>query len=101
MNTELLARRIDDMEARMDREVEQRTKEIQGLRTELSGNTVVTNQVKADTAEMLSLFKSFQGAFETLQLIGKVMKPIGYIAVAFAGIAGAYAAWKGGGVSPK
>lgn len=50
------------------------------FRSLLKENTDATNQIKANTAELLEVFNSFKGAMRVLEWIGKAAKPLGYIA---------------------
>ena len=53
-----------------------------------------------DTAEMLAVFKSWQGAMKVMDMIGSLAKPLGYIAALIAAVVGIWNAMKSG-VSPK
>lgn len=66
----------------------------------LKENTDATNSIKADTAELLEAFRSFKVAMKVLEWIGRVAKPLGYIAGFFASM---YAFWTTvkSGVTPK
>ena len=66
----------------------------------LKENTDETKAIKADTAELLEAFRSFNGAMKVLEWIGKAAKPIGYIAGLCASVAAFWAAMKSG-VPPK
>ncbi len=45
----------------------------------LAENTATIQEIKTDTAEMLAVFKSWQGAMRVMEMIGKLAKPLGYI----------------------
>ena len=67
--------RLDDGDQRFSRvEAEQIA-----LRRELEVNTLATQAVKADTAELVELFQSFKGAIKVLNWLGKWAKPMAYI----------------------
>ena len=66
----------------------------------LKENTDDTKAIKADTAELLEAFRSFKGAMKVLEMIGKLAKPLGYIAALIAAVVGIWTAMKSG-VSPK
>lgn len=53
-------------------------------------------QIKADTADMLATFESWRGAMRTLEMIGKLAKPVSYIVGLLASIAAFYTAMKSG-----
>jgi hypothetical protein len=55
----------------------------------LAENTATTKRIESDTAEMLDIFRSWQGAMKVLELIGKAAKPL----AAIAGLAAAVGAW--------
>ena len=60
--------RLDDGDQRLSRvEAEQIA-----LRRELEANTLATQAVKADTAELVELFQSFKGAIKVLNWLGKL-----------------------------
>ncbi|KFJ08449.1 hypothetical protein DR66_5950 [Delftia acidovorans] len=79
--------RLDEGDARMTR-----------IEAELRANTEATEKVRANTAEMVEVFKAAQGAFRVLNWIGKAAKPITYIVMlGTAGIAFWKALMVGGG----
>ena len=55
-----------------------------------------TRQPAANTAELVDLFNSFKGAIRVFEYIGRLAKPLGYIAGAAASFAALWAAWKSG-----
>ena len=63
---------------------------LHGLRMDIDG-------VKTDTAELVSLMHSVQGAFKVLDMIGKLAKPLGAIVMLCVAIASMFSALKGGG----
>ena len=66
----------------------------------LAENTATIQEIKTDTAEMLAVFKSWQGAMKVMEMIGKLAKPLGYIVGLGASIAAFWTAMKSG-ISPK
>lgn len=66
------------------------------LRADMDANTKATADIKADTSEMLEIFRALKGALLVLNWIGKAAKPIGAIAMAGAALAGLWASTKGG-----
>ncbi len=67
----------------------------------LKENTELTQKVQTDTAELVELLRSFKGAFQVFNMVGRAARPLGYIAMAGSAIYGLFAAIKGGGVPPK
>jgi len=65
------------------------------MERELVANTAATEQVRANTADLVEVFRAAQGAFRVLHWIGKAAKPLGYIASACAACLGFWAALKG------
>lgn len=63
----------------------------------LARNTETINKIKSDTEDMLAVFESWRGAMEALEMIGRLAKPLGYIAALCASLAAAWAAMKAGG----
>ncbi len=86
--------------AKVDERLNDGSATMRKLSAELKANTETTNQVQANTSEVVDLLRSFQGAFRVLAMIGKLAKPLGYIAMACSAILAFWAALKGGGV-PK
>ena len=66
----------------------------------LAENTATIQEIKTDTAEMLTVFKSWQGAMKVMEMLGKLAKPLGYIVGLGASVAAFWASMKSG-VSPK
>lgn len=52
-------------------------------------------QIKTDTSEVVEMFRALSGGFKVLQGLGRLARPIGYIAGAVAALAAAWAAVKG------
>lgn len=77
--------RLDVGDARMGR-----------IEEDLAANTAATQQTAANTAELVDLFNSFKGAIRVFEYIGRLAKPLGYIAGAAASFAALWAAWKSG-----
>lgn len=102
-------RRRDHMEwcHNVDRRLDEGATTMQGLHAAIAENTTATNNIKADTSELVALLNSFRGAFRVLEMIGKAARPIGFIAVAVASVVGAFKAvvgllsvFKGGPPAP-
>ena len=66
----------------------------------LAENTETINKIKTDTADMLEVFDSWKGAMRVMEMLGKLAKPLGYIAALIAAVVGIWNAMKSG-VSPK
>lgn len=66
----------------------------------LAENTAATKRIESNTSEIIELFDSFKGAFKVLEGIGKLAKPMSYIAGLLAAVAGIWTAVKTG-VTPK
>lgn len=70
------------------------------LSEQLAENTAETIAAKENTAQIISLMESWQGAIRVLEAIGRVFKPIGYVALVFSAMAAGWASIKTG-ISPK
>jgi hypothetical protein len=81
------------VEARLDAGADK----MRSLGEDLKANTAATQQVQANTSEVVDLLRSFQGAFRVLAMIGKAAKPLSYIAMAGSACLAFWAALKGGG----
>ena len=66
----------------------------------LAENTETIKEIKTDTADMLEVFESWKGAMRVMEMIGKLAKPLGYIAALIAAVVGIWNAMKSG-ISPK
>ncbi len=53
-------------------------------------------EMAANTNEMLEVFKSWKGAMNVLDYLGRVAKPLGFIAAAAAAILGLWTAYRTG-----
>lgn len=62
----------------------------------LAENVQAVAAIKSDTADMLATFESWRGAMRTLEMIGKLAKPVSYIVGLLASIAAFYTAIKSG-----
>lgn len=82
--------RLDDGDKRMS-----------SIESALTENTEATKRIEANTADLLDFFAAAKGAFKVLGWIGKLAKPISYVAAAGAAVIGFWAAIKGGGIGPK
>lgn len=76
-------------------------KEMKSLRVDLAANTAATEAVKADTSELIATFKSFQGAMQVLDMLGKLARPLGYIVMFTTAVWGLFSIVKGGGEPPR
>lgn len=56
----------------------------------------VVKRIEADTADIVELFRSLNGAFKVLHCIGKLARPIGWIAAAVTAVVAAWASIKHG-----
>ena len=74
--------RHDAMDVRMD-----------ALESLVAENTALTQEIKADTAEFLNIFRSMKGGAEVLNWLGGLVKWASGIGLALAGV---YFAFKNG-----
>lgn len=88
----------NDWRAHVDKRLDAGAETMKAMRKEMAENTETTKKVQADTSELVELLKSFKGAFKVLEGLGKLAKPMGYIAAAVAAFLGLWAAIKGGGL---
>lgn len=65
------------------------------LREDMAENTKATKLVADNTAELVEIFESFKGAIKVLNWLGKLAKPMAYIASLFTALMGAWVAWRG------
>lgn len=88
---------FDAWRTAVDERLDSGAETMKGLREDLAQNTAATLQVQTDTSELVSLIKSFKGLFKLLDLLGRAMKPIGYIAMACGSLWALATTIKGGG----
>ena len=86
--TASITERLDDGDARMTR-----------IENDLAENTAATQETAANTSELVSILNALKGAFKTLEFIGKLARPLGYIVSLGAAVAGVWAAFRHG--SPR
>lgn len=88
--------------AAIKQRLEEGDKRMTQLSNRLEENTAATNRIAENTAGMMEFLDAAQGAFKVLTWIGKLARPISYIAAAGAAILGLWSAIKGGGgIGPK
>ena len=63
----------------------------------LQANTAATEAIRDSTAELVEVFRAMQGAFRVLNWLGRLARPLSYIAALVAAGAGLWASIKGGG----
>lgn len=66
----------------------------------LAENTEATKRIESNTSELIDAFESLKSAFKVLNWIGKIAKPVGYMAGAVAAVIGMWTALKSG-IHPK
>lgn len=66
----------------------------------LAENAETIKKIKTDTADMLEVFESWKGVMRVMEMIGKLAKPLGYIAALIVAVVGIWNAMKSG-ISPK
>lgn len=90
------AQRIDHLEKQNAKLVEQTN----AMQAELSENTADTRIVKENTSQVLDVVQSWQGAMKVLEGIGRVFRPLGFIAVFASAVVATWASLKSG-ITPK
>ncbi len=90
------AARIESLELQNAKLVDQTN----AMQAELSENTADTRIVKENTSQVLDVVQSWQGAMKVLEGIGRVFRPLGFIAVFASAVVATWASIKNG-ISPK
>lgn len=67
------------------------------LADRLDENTESTMRTETNTAELVTMFLAFKGAFKVFNMIGNLAKPLGYIVMCASAIWGAVVLIKTGG----
>lgn len=73
------------------------SKKMDQLRADLDANTATTQQIKADTSEVIELLHSVKGAFRVLDMLARLARPLGYLAAAGSSLYAMFSVIKGGG----
>ena len=81
----------------VDRRFGEGSETMKALADGLADNTAATMRTEANTAELVSVFQSFKGAFQVFNMIGAAAKPLGYIVMCASAIWGAIIVFKTGG----
>lgn len=81
----------------VDRRFGEGSETMKALAVGLAENTESTKRTEANTAELVSVFESFKGAFRVFDMIGSLAKPLGYIVMCASAIWGAIIVFKTGG----
>jgi len=74
--------------------------QVKVLAEQLAENTADTKEAKQNTSTIIEIIQSWQGAIRVLESIGRVFRPLGWIAVAISSSVGAFVAFKNG-IDPK
>ena len=68
---------------------------VEQLEREVKESTAALRRVESSTNDLVDVFSAAQGAFKVLNWIGKLARPLGYIAMAVGAVAAAWSALKG------
>lgn len=78
--------------------LEQGERRMDSMDAAIQENTSITSGVKADTTEIVEMFKSWTGAIKTLEQLGKVARPLSYLVMLVGSVWSAITVFKSGGV---
>lgn len=81
----------------VDRRFGEGSETMKALADGLAENTAATKRTETNTAELVSMFLAFKGAFKVFDMIGSLAKPLGYIIMCASAIWGAIIVFKTGG----
>lgn len=90
-------RTMRDWQDSVERRFSEGSETMRKLQAGLDENTAATMRTEANTAELVSVFQSFKGAFQVFNMIGAAAKPLGYIVMCASAIWGAIIVIKTGG----
>lgn len=93
-NRDTTAAAIKDIHSRLD----QGERRMDKMDASIQENTSITSGVKADTTEIVEMFKSWTGAIKTLEQLGKVARPLSYVVMLLGSIWSAITVFKSGGI---
>lgn len=88
---------VRDWQESVERRFVEGSETMKALADGLADNTAATMRTEANTAELVSVFQSFKGAFQVFNMIGAAAKPLGYIVMCASAIWGAIILIKTGG----
>lgn len=88
---------VRDWQDSVERRFAEGSETMRKLQVGLDENTAATMRTEANTAELVSVFQSFKGAFQVFNMIGSLAKPLGYIVMCASAIWGAIILVKTGG----
>lgn len=77
----------DDVQTRLaagDRKMDGLQEQIDGLRVAIADNTALTQQIHTSTADLVEAFRALKGGLKVLETIGRLARPVSYIAAAVA-----------------
>lgn len=90
---EELGRGKDRMDT-MDGRITDLKDQLQSNEELLAANTAATNQINANTKELVEAFESWKGAMQVLEWIGRIAKPVAAIIGVVSACMAVYAAWR-------
>lgn len=70
------------------------------LKTQLDENTQDTKAVREDTSKLVEILESWRGAIRVLEGVGRIFRPLSFVAVFLSAIAAFWAGIKNG-IVPK
>lgn len=70
--------------------------DLSSVRAELKTNTIATQAVATNTAELVEMFQAMKGAFKVFNWIGSLAKPMAYVIGLGTAVVGLWAAIKSG-----
>jgi hypothetical protein len=80
---------------------ERGSQRMRALEVALEANTEMTRKGLQATTEVVEVFADLKGGFKTLQMLGRLAKPLGAVAALIAACLAALATLKGAGWWPK
>lgn len=78
-----------------EHELEELRLRVGELEKKVDESTAALKRVESNTNDLVDVLAAAQGAFKVLNWIGKLARPLGYIAMAVGAIAAAWTAIKG------
>lgn len=93
----LTEQRLEALEAEMETQLKAGADRMDKIEVDLKANTATTERVEANTREMLEFFNSVKGAFRTLDMLGKLARPLAYLLMLVGAITAFWLTLKNGG----
>jgi hypothetical protein len=95
-NLAALASLLDEHKEQTKQNFDNSSRRFDVLEQELAANTEATKRIETNTGEVVQAFSDMRGGLRVLESIGRLARPVGFIAAAVAACVGMWTALKTG-----